>query len=144
MGAMAAMAALQVASSIQQAKLAKVNAKIAGKQAEHARARGQWDAMQIRQRARLISGAQRAGFAGQGVDVSTGSAVAIQAETAYLAELDVSQALQNASLRAWNFDVQGANLDFQAKLKQQAALIKLAASGKQTADSFGVPGSGTF
>jgi hypothetical protein len=58
---------------------------------------------------RALVGSQRASFAGQGVDVGSGSAADVQADAAYLGELDKRQILSNAQREAWGYRVDAEN-----------------------------------
>lgn len=82
---------------------AKFNAKVAEQQAEDAVLRGHDEETRFRQGVRMLVGSQRADFAGQGVDVSQGSAADVQADAAFLGELDAQKIRTNAALEAWGY-----------------------------------------
>jgi hypothetical protein len=58
---------------------------------------------------RGMVGTQRAGFAGQGVDIGQGTPVDVQADTAYLGELDALTIRQNAQRAAHGYEVAAQN-----------------------------------
>lgn len=87
----------------QAGKFLHENAQISRKQAKLVRAAGEEQIGGINRQARATTGAQRASFAGQGVDVGTGSAADIQAETAELAGEDVARVRNRAALEAYGF-----------------------------------------
>ena len=61
------------------------------------------DEARFRQGVRALMGKQKAGFAGQNVDVNDGSAVAVRADAAYLGELDAHTIRANAAREAAGF-----------------------------------------
>jgi len=85
------------------------NARIAETQAEDAILRGKELESQVRLGTKGLIGAQRAGFAGQGVDIGVGSPVDVQADTAYLGELDALTTRANAAREAWGYKVEAAD-----------------------------------
>lgn len=86
------------------------NAAIADLQAADVLERGKEEESRFRAGVRGLIGTQRAGFAGQGVDVSFGSAVDVQADAAHLGELDAQALRSNAQREAWGFKVQAEDL----------------------------------
>jgi general stress protein YciG len=82
------------------------NAKVAELQAEDALQRGADEESRFRTSVRGLIGSQRAGFAGQGVDVGSGSAADVQADAAFLGEQDAQQIQRNAEREAWGFRVE--------------------------------------
>lgn len=95
------------------------NAGIADLQAADATQRGQDEANLIRSGVRSLIGAQRAGFAGQGVVIGEGSARDVQADTAYLGERDAQQRLNNAALEAWGYRVEAYDRRMAAQISRQ-------------------------
>ena len=85
--------------------LAKHNAAIGEIQARDALHRGQEHILDVREASETLKGSQRAGFATQNVQVGTGSAAIIQAETDYIAELEVNTIKNNAAMEAWGHRV---------------------------------------
>lgn len=96
--------------------LAKHNAAIGEVQARDALNRGQEQAKNIREAAEMLKGSQRAAFATQNVQVGTGSAALIQAETDYIAELEVNTIKNNAALEAWGHRVGADTTRMQGRL----------------------------
>lgn len=74
--------------------------------ARDARAIGADEESRYRASVRGLIGSQRAGFAAQGVDVGSGSAVDVQADAAYLGELDALTIRNNAAREAWGYEVE--------------------------------------
>jgi len=91
-----------------QAALANYNAQVAEIQAEDAIDRGRIAENQQRINTRRMIGAQRAALAAQGIDINDAdsSAVDVQADTAYLGELDALTIRANAAREAWGYRVQ--------------------------------------
>jgi hypothetical protein len=85
------------------------NAKFAKLQADDAIARGAHAEMIRRRGTERVIGAQRVGFAAQHVDVNTGSALDVQADAAYLGELDVVTIRNNAAKEAYGYKVEAYN-----------------------------------
>lgn len=135
-GATAVSGLMGAAGSFQESKLYGANAKMAGMAAQHERARGQEEARRIREMTRQVVGAQRAGMAGQGVSVDSGSALALQEETAYQGEMDVNTALHNAALSAWGYEQEAANMSFAAKMAKQTAFSQMLAGAAATYDAY--------
>src|SRR5262245_14171461 len=82
------------------------NARVEEEAARDALVRGALGEQQQRQLTRGIIGTQRAGFASQGVDVGTGSALDVQADAAYLGELDALTIRNNAAREAHGYQVE--------------------------------------
>ncbi len=118
-------------------KLNDLNAGIAKSQAKDAIERGREGQRVVRRRGAQIVGAQRASFAGQGVDVNSGSAAELQSETRQLSEMDALTIRNNAALEAWGYNVNAAEASFQGTLARlqgkQQAIGTLLTSGTQAA-----------
>lgn len=82
------------------------NARLAELQGEYAISQGEQAAQALSSQSKKLIGSQRAAFAAQGIEVSTGSAADIQVETAGQAALDVSTIRNNAWREAWGYRVQ--------------------------------------
>lgn len=104
------------------------NAAVAETQAKDAISRGRYDEQRFRQGVKVLIGSQRAGFAGQGVDVGVGSAVDVQADAAYLGELDALEIRNNAAREAWGYKVEAEN-------------YRRGGAQQQTASRFGAAGT---
>ena len=96
--------------------IADSNAAVAEWKAKDAIARGEKDVYDLRTQIKGLIGKQRAGYAGQGVDVNEGTAADIQAQTAYLGELDAITLRNNAAREAYGYRVQGWNYSAQGKM----------------------------
>jgi len=93
----------------------ETNARMAKLQAEDAIKRGDKAAALHAQKVKKLIGAQRAAYAGQGVDISIGSPLDIQEETAELGALDVLTIRNNAYREAWGYRAQALDYTTQGK-----------------------------
>lgn len=96
------------------------NATVAGLQAEDAIARGEQEAKNAAYQAGQIKGAQKAGFAGSGVAVDSGSAADIIAETDKMSMMDILTIKNNAAREAFGYRAQGIGLQAQAEITRKA------------------------
>jgi hypothetical protein len=110
---------LQRQSMESQAALIDWNASIARLQAADAIERGREAEERFREGVKLTIGRQRAGLAAQNVDVGFGSAVDVQADAAYLGELDALQIRTNAAREAWGFQVQAEDYGKRAEIARK-------------------------
>lgn len=101
--------------------LANQNARLIELQAEDALFRGRAESAEIKRRSRYLKGTQRAGFAGQNIDVSTGTAAAIAAETDKFAEEDSLAVSNNAFREAWGYRSEATAERFRGKMSRLAA-----------------------
>lgn len=92
-----------------QKDIANRNASLMEAAADDAIERGNEEALAVRRRTRGIVGKQRAAFAGQGIDISTGTAMDLQEETSALGELDEATVRKNAFREAWGLRGQASN-----------------------------------
>jgi hypothetical protein len=90
-------------------QIAEVNAKTTDFQAKDAVYRGEIEEDNLRLQVRKLIGAQRASYAGQGVDVNEGSADIAQQDTAYLGELDALTIRNNAAREAYGYRTESFN-----------------------------------
>jgi hypothetical protein len=116
-----------------EAKRDEYNAGIADLQAQDALARGAVDESRFRTSVRGLIGSQRAGFAAQGVDVGSGSAADVQADAAYLGELDALQIRSNAAREAWGYRVEAADNRMAADVARKGGQAARTASRYQAA-----------
>jgi hypothetical protein len=86
-------------------KLYDNNALLAEYQSQDALERGVVEERTMRRQTNKVIGAQRANLAAQGVDVNKGSALDVQADAAYLGELDAITIRNNAAKEAWGYRV---------------------------------------
>lgn len=115
----------------QEAQLAEFNASVADLQAKDAVERGVEDEGRFRQSVRGMIGQQRAAIGASGVDVNYGSSVDVQADAAYLGELDALTIRTNAGREAWGYKVQAADLRKRATIARKEG-VYLEAAGKET------------
>ena len=92
-----------------QKKVASANAKVADYQAQDAIRRGDEEANKIHRQTMGLQSAQRAGFAGHGVDVNSGTAANIQDQTDFFGQWDANTARGNAAKEAYALKSQAAN-----------------------------------
>lgn len=87
------------------------NAGVADSQADDALARGREAEDQLKSGVRKLVGAQRAGFAAQGVSLSDedGSAVQVEEDTFTSQNADLDRIRVNAGREAWGFRMQAKN-----------------------------------
>lgn len=132
----------QVVANLQGDQL-DYNASVADLQAQDALDRGQADEAKFRKSIAGVIGQQRAGFAGQGVDVGSGSAVDVQADAAYLGELDAQTIRANAKREAWGFSVQAADYRSSAAVARKGGAID-AQAGRNAATAGNIAAIGTI
>lgn len=111
-----------------QAQQLEYNAGIADLQSADAEQRGLEEEQRFRSQVRGLVGTQRAGMAGQGVDVSSGSAADVQADTAYLGELDARKIRANAQREAWGYSVEASDLRMGADVARKGGAAAKTAS----------------
>jgi hypothetical protein len=92
-----------------QREIQAYNAQVADYQAKDALERGVIAETRSRTTTKRTIGAQRAFFASQGVDVNEGSPADVQANTAYLGELDALTIRNNAAREAWGYRAQAVD-----------------------------------
>lgn len=114
----------QVSAGNYNKQIADYNAKIAEYQAQDAITRGELAVDRQRKGVKQLIGSQRASLAAQGVDVNEGSAVDLQADTAYQGEYDALMIRNNAALEAWGFKVQAWNATEQGKMADRSGKNK--------------------
>jgi hypothetical protein len=121
-------AAQEAANS--QAGLSDYNAEVATLQAQDAVDRGAVEESRFRTSVRGMIGQQRAGIAAGNIDVGFGSAVDVQADAAYLGELDALQLRTNAAREAWGYTVQAEDFRKRAAITRKEG-VNLAEAGNQ-------------
>jgi hypothetical protein len=130
-------------ASESEAQLADYNAEVADLQASDAIARGATDEAKFRAGVRGVIGSQRAGIAAGNVDVGFGSAVDVQADAAYLGELDALTIRTNAAREAWGYQVQGEDLRKRAEIARKEG-VYLEKAGQQQATTATIGAVGTL
>jgi hypothetical protein len=113
-----------------EAGLLDYNAAIADLQARDVVERGREEESRFRTGVRSMIGAQRADIAASGVDVGFGSAVDVQADAAFLGELDALTIRTNAAREAWGYQVQAADIRERARITRKEG-VELARAGRE-------------
>lgn len=109
----------QQRAAMKSADLADFNAQVAELQAEDAIVRGQEEQQRFRTRVRGAIGSQRVGFAASNIDVNYGSAADVQADAAYLGELDALTIMGNAAREAWGYKMGAEDLRRRGQLARE-------------------------
>lgn len=112
-------------------------------QAADAIARGKQTEDLFRKQLHQTIGSQRASFAAQGVEISSGSAEQVQEDTAYQGELDALTIRTNAAREAWGFRVAAEGETLQAGATRKLGKLQAAntrAVGKSNATAAMVTG----
>lgn len=99
----------------------KENAKIADAQARDTMLAGQIEEDRRRQQTRALLGSQRAAFAANNVDMSTGTPMELLGDTAAIGEEDAMTIRANAARQAWGYQVDANNSRNQGRMAQAAA-----------------------
>ncbi len=125
-----------------QAQLAEFNAAIADLQAKDTEVRGEQEAQRFRVRTRQLIGEQRAGFAAGNVDVGYGSTVDVQADTAFIGELDALTVKTNAAREAWGYRIEATDLRKRAQIaRKEGDAAVLTGIQRRNAMRWGAAGS---
>jgi len=125
-------------ASESQAELADYNAAVADLQAKDAIARGAEEEARFRTQVKGAIGAQRAGLAASNVDVGFGSAVDVQADAAFLGELDALTIRTNAAREAWGYEVQAEDLRKRGEIaRKEGVYFEAAGREAQSASRWG-------
>lgn len=125
---------------------AGINRDFARMQGADVRERGEKAARKTLADGRRIKGAQRAAMAAQGVDVATGSAADLQAETDVLSALDANEIRSSAWMQAWGIEANADN-EYAASLSGASAVdyevnSTLAVGGLRALSQWGmIPGA---
>jgi hypothetical protein len=104
----------------------KRNAVQAEQAASVALQQGESDASRVQMQGEAIKGQQVAGYAGQGVDVSSGSAAQTVLDGAAITGLDREVARNNAQREAWGLKTQAVNLRNSSEDAKAAGRMALA------------------
>lgn len=96
------------------------NAQLAELQAQDAIIRGEKNVKTLKTKANQLKGSQRAAAAAAGVEVDTGSAAELQADTVRQSTLDVIELRNNAWREAWGFKMQASNYRSSGILEEMA------------------------
>lgn len=124
------------------AELSDYNAAVADLQAADALERGIEDESRFRSQVRGVIGGQRAAIAAGGTQVDFGSAVDVQADAAFLGELDALQIRTNAAREAWGYKVQAHDYRTRAKIQREEGVqIEEGGRAAQSASRFAAAGT---
>lgn len=99
---------------------AQYNAQVSEAQAQDALRRGELEAGQVRNRTQQQLGRQATAVAGAGVDVSTGSALDLFADTAAFGSMDEQTVRSNAMREAYGYSTQATSQRMQGQNARQA------------------------
>lgn len=107
-------------SAAKEKRIANFDSKVAQAQAQDALDRGREAEDTLRMGVKKLLGAQRAGFAGQGVTLDSGSALDVQQDTGAMEARDLDRIKLNAAREAWGFEQEATNyaMGGQAKFNQ--------------------------
>ncbi len=117
-------------------QISNQNADLLDLQAQDAITRGYEAEARLRRQVAGLIGQQRAGYGNQGVDVNTGSAATVQADTRAQGEQDAMTLRNNAALEAWAL----RNRANQSRAQGEQA----AAAGRQAAIGSGIQAVGSI
>lgn len=109
----------KVKAGNEQQKMFDQNAQYADWQSQDALTRGAINEKRQRQNTEQVIGSQRTSLAAQNVDVNKGSSLDVQADAAYLGELDALTIRNNAAKESYGFQVQAADLRQRGKYAKQ-------------------------
>jgi hypothetical protein len=104
-------------------KTGEYNKEMQARKETDALARGADQAAQIRTRARRVAAAQVEGSAMSGVEVNSGTPLALLTETAGLGELDALRAINNSQREAWGHKAVGELDSFSGRSAARAGLL---------------------
>lgn len=111
----------QDAAGVYNQAMAEYDAKQLDDMAVDAINRGELEAQRIGQDGRRVLGAQRAGFAGQGIDLGVGSTVDVQRDTLRGTAEDIATVRSNAAREALGFRTTAASTRSQGSMGSRAA-----------------------
>lgn len=97
------------------------NATIASHQRDDAIMRGGEEANRVQREAERMRGTQVARLASNGLDISSGTPLAILEDSMFFGQQDAAMARNNAAREAWGYDVQGQNAMASAGMYSNAA-----------------------
>lgn len=106
------------------AKQMEMNARLSDLQADDSIRRGDNEAAQVKKQAKQMVGSQRAALAAQGIEVDSGTAADIQADTQDMGEIDAMTVKNNAWREAWGFKQQALNSSGQAMMTRAESANK--------------------
>lgn len=119
------------------------NATVAELQAADALERGKDEASRFRSSVRGLIGSQRAGIAASNIDVGFGSALEVQADAAFLGELDALRIVSNSEREAWGFKVEADDLRRRGQIARKEGAFA-AEAGRMNANSIRIGAVGNL
>lgn len=124
-----------------EADMQEYNAKVAELQAEDASQRGDIQASRYKEQIRAVVGRQRTAYGAQGVDVASGTPLAVQADTTAIGEMDALQLKSNAAREAWGYKVEAYDSKLRAYYARREGVM-LAGAANTNAWAAGLSGAG--
>ena len=97
-----------------QAAIADINAKLSELTAQSALRSGQLEEQRVKLNTASLKSKQRVALAGNGVDLSSDSAINTLTSTDVMGEIDANTTAANAARAAWGYRVQGMNYQNEA------------------------------
>lgn len=119
--AVSALGAIQAGNA--QNEAAQYNAKIADNNAAAERERASYDAGLIKDERRRVIGSQRAAMAANGLEISTGSPVAVLGDTTGQSEMDVLARIYGGESAATAYGNDATRMRIEGKAAKQAGMI---------------------
>ncbi len=108
-------------SAMYQAAVARNNSTVAEQNAQYALEAGKRQESAQRQKTAQMIGAQRANMAANGIDIGSGSALNLQADSRLVGEMDALTIRNNAERQAYNYRVQAGDFTANSGLLTQQA-----------------------
>lgn len=115
----------QVAANAQ-ANMDDLNARLDENQAQQALAQGQAEAQNVMLKTAQVKGAQKAGFAANGIDIGAGGGVGstvnnVLSSTEVVGQIDKNTTLANSVKTAWGYRMQGVSAQNDALMQRATA-----------------------
>lgn len=104
-----------------QAAVARNNQIIAEQNAQYASQAGAATTTRAQLKQREVEGEVGAALGASGIDMNTGSPVAVRSATSEVKQLDTATTAQDAALKVYGFRTQGTNYGAESQLKTQEA-----------------------
>jgi len=130
-------------ASESQADLLDFNAEVAELQRKDALNRGADEESRFRTQVRGAIGTERTEFAANNVDVNFGSAADVQADTAFLGELDALTIRVNAAREAWGFQVEAEDTRRRAQITRKEG-VQQELAGREAGNAAYLQGAGNL
>lgn len=105
-------------------KQQEFNKQYAEAQGKEAIARGEDEVFKVGRKAAQVSGSQKASFAAQGIDISSGSAQDLQRDTAAMSAEDIITIRNNAAREAFGYEAQAREYGVQSDITRLAGINK--------------------